>query len=192
MSSPFRGRSLRRAALGALLVSACAAPVALANGGSGNCMPGNGNNNYCQLIPTQIIAQPIIPAGLFATLENANTGAGIPGQTVIFRAGSTVICVMQTDAHGNADCDSLGAVLLATLNLGYTVTYAGNSTYAPSSGFGPLLSLLGITLDKSLHNGRLNHSQRARLEREIHKLGRAGVLRELRAARAREAHHRAA
>jgi hypothetical protein len=156
-------------------------------------MPGSSNSQYCQLIPTQIIAQPIIPAGLFATLERADTGAGIPGQTLVFSAGSTVLCVMKTDGHGNADCDSLGAVLIATLNLGYTVTYGGNSVYAPSTGFGPLLSLLGLTVDaSSLHHGRLDAAARARLEREIHRIGRARLLRELRAARAHQTHRHAA
>ncbi|HXM57240.1 MAG TPA: N,N-dimethylformamidase beta subunit family domain-containing protein [Candidatus Dormibacteraeota bacterium] len=74
-----------------------------------------------------------------ATLTRTDTGAALAGQTIKFTTGSTTICSATTNSSGAASCSGAGALLAITLNGGYTATYAGTTTYAPSSGHGGVL-----------------------------------------------------
>jgi hypothetical protein len=71
------------------------------------------------------------------------TSGGLPvaGQPVTFSAGATILCTGLTNANGDANCAKLLSVgqLTALLSLGYRATYAGDSTYLPSTGTAGLL-----------------------------------------------------
>jgi len=181
-----RGREIRRALLVAGLAGACAAASAMPAGAQTSCPPGSGGGPYCQLIPTQLVAPAVILGGVSATLTRTDTGAPLPGQTLTFTAGGTLLCVATTDANGNASCTSLTALLTAILNLGFHVSYAGTSVYAPASATGNLIQIGtlivgagGVTtsFDK---RGTLTAHQRAKLKAELRHIGRRRLLHDLR------------
>ncbi len=70
---------------------------------------------------------------LSATL--IGNGQPIPGQTLVFSAGATVLCTSVTNALGTAYCNHLNATALLAIFLkpGYTVTYAGNASFFGST-----------------------------------------------------------
>lgn len=90
-------------------------------------------------VRTSLSAHAVIPFGVSATLTRTATGAPLAGQTLTFKAGSSVLCTAQTNSTGTASCSTLAATLAATLHLGYTVSYAGSSIYLPSSASGALI-----------------------------------------------------
>jgi hypothetical protein len=100
--------------------------------------------------PTTLTVEPVVlsvtgPLKLTvgrvtARLLGGNPGTGIPGQTVVFRAGATTVCSAITAADGTATCTmSVTNTLLVILNGGVTATYAGSPLWQPSSGSAGLL-----------------------------------------------------
>ena len=84
---------------------------------------------------TVLVASALLGTGLHPTarLTRADTGAPIPGQTVVFSVGLRTACSVQTDANGVARC---GAPVIAVK--GFTATYAGTVNYVPSRAVGKL------------------------------------------------------
>ncbi|MHB8329951.1 MAG: Ig-like domain repeat protein [Acidimicrobiales bacterium] len=79
---------------------------------------------------------------LSATLSSEVTKAGLAGQSVVFSAGSSVLCRAVTNASGTATCDALAnpADLPQVLQAdGYQVTYPGSPDYLGSSTSAPLV-----------------------------------------------------
>jgi hypothetical protein len=75
-----------------------------------------------------------------ATLTGGFPTQPIAGQPLVFKAGTATVCTGTTTASGEVTCPlSLLGILAVTLNLKVTATYAGNSTWAPSSGTGNLI-----------------------------------------------------
>lgn len=99
---------------------------------------------------TRLTANPVIasvgPLAVFlaptAKLEALSPTQPLGGKKVTFKAGSTVICTATTAANGTAGCTGVVPLLQSILVLGrYTVTFAGDSQYKPSSATGTLLQL---------------------------------------------------
>lgn len=75
-----------------------------------------------------------------AILTGGSPLAGIAGQTVTFKAGSTTLCTGVTGANGAVTCNfTVNGLLVAVLSNGVTATYAGSSSWLPSSGSAGLL-----------------------------------------------------
>jgi IPT/TIG domain-containing protein len=98
-------------------------------------------------VPTTVTAEPAVVQvaglqlnlfGLHATLRDAD-GNPIAGKSVAFTAGATAICSAPTNSAGVASCGGTASALQIVLANGYTASFAGNSTYAPSSGHGALI-----------------------------------------------------
>jgi hypothetical protein len=73
---------------------------------------------------------------LSATLTGGFPALGVPGQTITFRSGTTTLCTGATDASGRvARCpvDTLKTLQMIAKGT-VTATYAGNTTWNPSSG----------------------------------------------------------
>jgi hypothetical protein len=94
-----------------------------------------------RLVPTRTVAGDFVLSLTIvsATLTRTDTNAPLAGQRITFKAGSTTICTATTNSGGTASCSGLGALLAITLNGGYTASFAGTTTYAPSSGHGSIL-----------------------------------------------------
>jgi hypothetical protein len=88
---------------------------------------------------TAIGAQPAaLAAGsatMHATLTSSVTGADVAGASLVFKAGSTILCSVKTASDGSAACTATTASKLAALQKagGYAVSFAGTTDYAPSS-----------------------------------------------------------
>lgn len=99
------------------------------------------------LAVTPVVLQVTSNLGIkvnIALLEADLTGGfpAIPvaGQPVVFSAGGTPVCTASTDAQGHVKCQTnLVSTLVVILNGGVTATYAGNTTWLPSSGSAPLI-----------------------------------------------------
>ena len=77
-----------------------------------------------------------------AVLRDVSGGVALPGKTVTFKAGETLLCTAVTDSSGVAKCQTNVLNTLATLlSLGYTGTYDGDTSYKPSSGSARVLGL---------------------------------------------------
>ncbi|HJQ07684.1 MAG TPA: right-handed parallel beta-helix repeat-containing protein [Nocardioides sp.] len=70
-----------------------------------------------------------------ATLTGGVPPHGIAGQTITFKAKTTVLCTAVTDANGYAACNPglLTTLLQPILNTNLVATYAGSSTWLPST-----------------------------------------------------------
>jgi hypothetical protein len=96
--------------------------------------------------PTALSASPAMSLSsrnaswqLRSVLTVAKTGTPLAGRTVVFSAGSTVLCRSVTDQTGTARCDGRSSMGPILLNHGYGVAYAGDATtYYPSSAKGAL------------------------------------------------------
>ncbi|HEY6471930.1 MAG TPA: Ig-like domain-containing protein [Acidimicrobiales bacterium] len=94
------------------------------------------------LLTLPIVQQLTLEIPLQATLTTAS-GAPVANQPLTFTAGSTVLCTTTTNAQGQATCTpSLLGELAIVLNLGYSVSYAGNADYTSTSAAGKLLLLV--------------------------------------------------
>ncbi len=88
---------------------------------------------------TAIGAPPaVLAAGtatMHATLTSSVTGADVAGTSLVFKAGSTILCSVKTASDGTATCAASTASKLAALQKagGYAVSFAGTVDYAPSS-----------------------------------------------------------
>jgi hypothetical protein len=92
--------------------------------------------------PTTVVAQPVIRLTGLLTLSarlTTSSGAPVAGRILTFVAGTTPVCTAATDATGTATCSNLSAFLRAALALGYNAVFAGDNTYAPSTGHGTLI-----------------------------------------------------
>ncbi|TNM36316.1 Ig-like domain repeat protein [Nocardioides albidus] len=93
--------------------------------------------------PTSLTATAYLrlwPLGLghvSATLTSR--GAPLPGATVEFLGGATVVCRSTTDAAGVATCAAPGLLLPALLDGGYTVRYAGDASHDAATARGALI-----------------------------------------------------
>ncbi|MDQ3896878.1 MAG: hypothetical protein M3326_06445 [Actinomycetota bacterium] len=94
--------------------------------------------------PTALVAAPPrLPLWhLSARLTAADTGAPIAGQTVTMSSSAGRVCRGLTDAAGTAECAGLVAGVPAVAQIGrdrgYTASFAGTSSYAPSSARGSI------------------------------------------------------
>jgi hypothetical protein len=93
------------------------------------------------LVPTLAYDARLL-APLSATL--VSNGAGVPGQTVTFTAGTTVLCTATTNAAGTAFCNQiqLPGLLSILLNGGYRATSTATPSYQSSTAPGPLTTVL--------------------------------------------------
>jgi len=98
-------------------------------------------------IPTVLTADPAVvtlrPLGVTVARLRARltTTAGVPvvGRTVTFADRLGEVCGAETDGHGDAACTGLRPWGSAVLALGYTVSFAGDGTYAPARTAAPLV-----------------------------------------------------
>jgi hypothetical protein len=75
-----------------------------------------------------------------ATLTGGSPAEGIAGQTVTFTSGSTVICSGVTSSSGAVTCNfTVTSLLVLILADGVTATYAGSTSWLPSSGSSSLI-----------------------------------------------------
>jgi hypothetical protein len=73
-----------------------------------------------------------LPLGqLKAQLTSPN--GPLAGRSIVFKIGAVTACTSQTDADGVATCNALRYLVNLTLNLGYSVSFAGDPDYLPSS-----------------------------------------------------------
>ena len=79
---------------------------------------------------TALTATKDVDAVLTAVLTTA--GHTLPGQSLVFKTGTTTICTVTTDANGTAVCNGGAVALQISLN-GYTVTYATTPNYLGST-----------------------------------------------------------
>ena len=79
---------------------------------------------------TALTATKDVSAVITAVLTTA--GNALPGQTLVFKTGTTTICTLVTDASGSAVCNGGAVALQIGLN-GYTVTYATTPNYLGST-----------------------------------------------------------
>ena len=94
------------------------------------------------LLKLPIVQQLTLQIPLQATLTTAS-GAPLANQPLTFTAGSVVLCTTTTNALGQATCTpSLAGELAIVLNLGYSVSYAGNTDYSSTSAAGKLLLIV--------------------------------------------------
>ncbi|MHB8329815.1 MAG: Ig-like domain repeat protein, partial [Acidimicrobiales bacterium] len=129
-------------------------PVGASYSGAAPYFPSSGAVSGGQVVhraPSSISATPALastsPFGLdlfslSATLSSEVTKAGLSGQSVVFSAGSSVLCRAVTDAQGTATCDAAAdpADVLAILGAGgYRVAFAGSTDFLPSSTSAPLV-----------------------------------------------------
>ncbi|HEY1830284.1 MAG TPA: putative Ig domain-containing protein [Acidimicrobiales bacterium] len=95
------------------------------------------------LVVSPLLLNPLLVLTLntaTATLTGGSPAAPIAGQAVVFTAGSTAVCTGVTNAAGVASCNfSAPALLAALLAFGITGTYAGSTSWQPSSGSASLL-----------------------------------------------------
>lgn len=92
------------------------------------------------VVPTTLTATPAVLqlSGLHLWLFTLNArltsgGVGVGGQTVVFTSGSSYLCTAVTAGNGAASCSGVAGVLSIVLSLGYTATFSGTTTLAPSS-----------------------------------------------------------
>jgi hypothetical protein len=77
-----------------------------------------------------------------ATLRGGVPLVPLGGQTVVFKAGATTVCSGVTLANGTVTCSmTIPNTLLVILNGGVSATYAGSTSWLPSAGSAPLLTL---------------------------------------------------
>lgn len=75
-----------------------------------------------------------------AHLTGGDAAAGLPGETLVVKAGRTTVCTTATDDNGDATCElSLLNTLRVVLAGGVTVEYAGSATWQPAEGSAGLL-----------------------------------------------------
>ena len=134
--------------------SATSAPVSDLNAGThaitaayaGNATEGflpSTSTALPQAIDTQAtkLSAPLIaiqPTGaeaeISATLTRTDSGAPVPGQTVSFTAGGTLLCSATTDANGLASCTfQLTSANSALISTGMTASFAGVTDYLTST-----------------------------------------------------------
>jgi subtilisin family serine protease len=83
------------------------------------------------LTPSSLLSSLLRPT---ARLTRASNGAGIPGQTIVFKAGTRTVCSAITNSQGVARCS--GTVAVGTR---LVAVYAGSAIYQPSSAPVPLI-----------------------------------------------------
>ena len=95
-----------------------------------------------QRAATALAAAPVVQSllTLSATLTRSDDGTPLAGQTIAFSASGTSICSATTNAGGVASCSGVGALIPIVLNAGYTASFAGTTSYGPSSAFGGLIT----------------------------------------------------
>ena len=118
----------------------------------------HGSNVTSELTPpaiaTRVFANPAIASlgpglriYLYLSARLVRAGGPVGGEPITFKVHGTTVCTATTDAAGNAACGgSLGGLLTTILGLGYDASFGGDGALQPSSGHGPLVSLLGIRL----------------------------------------------
>jgi hypothetical protein len=75
-------------------------------------------------------------------LTRTSNGAAISGKTVVFKAGLVTLCQGTTNSSGIASCQfSILQLPFVTLALGANASFAGDATYAASTGSASLLTL---------------------------------------------------
>ncbi|MGN6724048.1 MAG: beta strand repeat-containing protein [Marmoricola sp.] len=94
-------------------------------------------------IPTSFVTQAAVVKmkGFALTLGQLNATLNsslgpVPGVQVVFSTMGTPLCTATTDANGLASCSSQTQLLNLVLGNGYKVTFAGNNSYAGSTGNG--------------------------------------------------------
>jgi hypothetical protein len=117
--------------------------------GSSDSFVASTSNTVTQTVTkatTSISADPavlkLVPLGLpLGTLRATLTSGGAPlaGKTLVFKIGTLTACTATTNSAGQATCSALAYILNLTLNLGYTVSFAGDANYQGSTGAGGLL-----------------------------------------------------
>jgi hypothetical protein len=109
--------------------------------GAGFYLPSSDTSHSFTLLkaPTTLTAAPakvgLLSITFSATLKASNTGAAIPGQTVVFSVQGQKVCQGTTNSSGVAGCTVTG---IAIGNGSYTASYAGNADYQASSATGKL------------------------------------------------------
>ncbi len=74
---------------------------------------------------------------LRATLTGGSPAIPLAGQQIVFKAMGATVCTATTDSAGKVNCRmSLLAIPLVALANGADATYAGSTTWLPSSGSG--------------------------------------------------------
>lgn len=76
------------------------------------------------------------------TLNATLTGPGgvpIPGQPVVFYAGTTLVCTGVTNGAGTASCSGTAKIVQIVLGNGYSAVFGGNGPFLPSAAHAPLL-----------------------------------------------------
>ncbi|WP_308438227.1 IPT/TIG domain-containing protein [Streptomyces glebosus] len=80
---------------------------------------------------------------LTATLTDQVTGLPVPNQPILFKAGSNVLGIANTDAQGVARVNETLTLTLILINHGYEVSFAGavtpTATLSPSSAGAPVI-----------------------------------------------------
>jgi hypothetical protein len=74
---------------------------------------------------------------LSATLTTTG-GTAVPGETITFSFAGTELCMATTNADGLASCDINPTLVVIILGGTYDGSFAGDQSYAPSSGSGKL------------------------------------------------------
>jgi hypothetical protein len=123
------------------------APSATSASSSSGVQSGNGMVSVAWRSPTTLTATPAVIKisglklylfNLSATLTDA--AGPVAGQAITFTAGSTALCTAVTNASGTASCNATVSLLSIVLSLGYTATFAGNSSFGPSTATASLIS----------------------------------------------------
>jgi hypothetical protein len=88
----------------------------------------------------------VVFPNLVGTLKTS-AGAPLAGRSVKFSLGTTVLCTAVTNAQGVATCaSSIQSGLGTLLNLGYTLSFAGDADYLASTARGPIVQVLTLKL----------------------------------------------
>ena len=118
----------------------------------------DGEGDACDPVATAVKANPAVArvmtdaqgSQVFLTLSaqlKAHNGVALPGQTLVFKTGTTTVCSATTNASGTAACGAvMGAVQATLAGLKYTASFAAATPFLPSAGNGPILLVLGTNI----------------------------------------------
>ena len=89
--------------------------------------------------PTKLVAAPakfgLLSITFSAKLTRPDSGAAVPGKTIVFSVKGRRVCQAATNSSGLASCAAIGLPLGPA---SYTASYAGDADYIPSSATGKL------------------------------------------------------
>lgn len=93
--------------------------------------------------PQLVLFPPPTPVGLSTVAATLSSGgSGVPGPTVSFSAGGTLLCSAITGANGTASCiPGLSGELAVLLANGYSAMFSANGGYLGSSASTPAIEL---------------------------------------------------